>query len=117
MKMKNKNEEPVDEALTGNEPVRYYQRSYSVRTFEDTIVNNRVVKQMKYKTVDPADKFKGLKASDFALENIIAVGAVDSLKECQLNYNSIGETSDNLEGTIDNVISALNDAEAQTPNT
>lgn len=96
--------------------VRFKTHEYQVRATEDVVVNDRIVKKTVYKTVHSADKFKGLKASDFALENIIAVGAVDSLKDCKLGFNTVGETSDMIDPVVDNVISALNTAESQTPN-
>lgn len=89
-----------------------FNRDYEVHSTEDVVVNGRIVKQSCIVTVHPQDKFKGLKADDFALENVIAVGALDSLKEGYLSNNSLSELSDSMEGTIDNMIDAVNAAEA-----
>ena len=89
-------------------------QDYEVRGTEEVVVNGRVVKKSAVKTVHPQDLFKGFKADDFALENIIAVGALDSLKEGYLSANTTSELSDSMEGTIDNVINAVNEAEASS---
>lgn len=90
---------------------RFRSGDYEVRGMEDVVVNGRIVKKAVYRTVHPADNFKGMNANDFALENVIAAGALGSLRECQLSYNSVGETSDSVEGAVDNMITALNAAE------
>lgn len=87
-----------------------YCQDYYVRGTEEELVDGKILKSSKNKLVHPQDKFRGLRAIDFALENIIAVGALDSLKEGYLNYNASGEVSDSLEGPINNIISAV-DAE------
>lgn len=87
-------------------------QDYEVRGTEEVVVNGRVVKKSAVKTIHPQDLFKGFKADDFALENIIAVGALDGLKEGYLSANTTSELSDSMEGTIDNVINAVNEAEA-----
>ena len=89
-----------------------FNRDYEVHGTEDVVVNDRIVKKSCIVKVHPQDKFKGLKASDFALENVIAAGALDSLNECYLGSNSLSELSDSMEGTIDNMIDAVNAAEA-----
>ncbi len=86
-------------------------QDYEGRGTEEVVVNGRVVKKSAVKTVHPQDLFKGFKADDFALENIIAVGALDSLKEGYLSANTTSELSDGMEGTIDNVIDAVDAAE------
>lgn len=109
---KNVNEEIVSGTDCRN--VRFKTHEYQVRTTEDVVENGRIVKKTVYKAVNSADKFAGLKASDFALENVIAVGALDSLKEGKLGINTVGETSDMIDPVVDNVISAMNMAESQT---
>jgi hypothetical protein len=85
---------------------------YEVRATEQVVENGMIVNKTVFATVHPSDKFAGMKASDFALENIIAVGALDSLKECQLSVGVPSELADGMEGTVDNVINAVNEAEA-----
>lgn len=94
-------------------PTSFHQ-DYEVRGTEEVVIDGRVMKKSCVKTVHPQDNFKGLKADDFALENVIAVGALDSLKEGYLSANSLSELSDSMEGTIDNVIDAVNAAESQS---
>lgn len=93
-------------------PTSFHQ-DYEVRGTEEVVIDGRVMKKSCVKTVHPQDNFKGLKADDFALENVIAVGALDSLKEGYLSANSLSELSDSMEGTIDNVIDAVDAAESQ----
>jgi hypothetical protein len=88
-------------------------QDYEVRGTEDVVVDGRIVKKSCLVTVHPQDMFKGLNADDFALENVIAVGALDSLKEGYLGANTLSELSDSMEGTIDNVINAVDAAESQ----
>lgn len=85
---------------------------YEVRSTEDVVENGRVLKKTVYRKVHPQDNFKGMSALDFALENVIAVGALDGLKECYLGVNTTSELSDGMEGTIDNAIAAVDAAEA-----
>lgn len=89
---------------------------YEVRGTEDYVQNGVLLKRSTVVVVHPQDKFKGLKASDFALENVIAAGAVGMLKEGKLGFNSIGELSDRMEGTIDAVIAAVDAAENNVSN-
>lgn len=87
---------------------------YQVRSAEDYVEDGKILKKSTVVTVHPQDRFKGFVANDFALENIIAVGALDSLKEGYLNSNTLSELSDSMEGTIDNVIAAVDAAEFKT---
>ncbi len=99
-----------------SQPKKSYPKNlcqdYEVRGTEEVVVNGRVVKKSAVKTIHPQDLFKGFKADDFALENVIAAGALDSLKEGYLSANTTSELSDGMEGTIDNVINAVDAAEA-----
>lgn len=87
------------------------QDPYGMDAVQQEVVNGVVLKRSAVTTFDPVANMRGYKASDFALENIIAAGALASLKDSRLHYGSTSEISDNLEGTIDNVIAAVNDAE------
>lgn len=93
-----------------------YGADYEVRTTEQAVENGRIVKKTVYATVHPSDKFAGMKASDFALENVIAVGALDSLVECKLGVGVGAELADSMEGTVDNIISAVDSAEMNNNN-
>lgn len=83
--------------------------TYKLRSTETVLENKRYVKKVVYNTVDQVEFMKGLKASDFDLENIIAVGALDSLKDCQLSGDSLGDV-DRASVSIDNIISAVDSA-------
>lgn len=85
--------------------------SYEIVTKEDTAVDGRVVKQSVIRTVIPSEQFKGLKASDFALDNLIAAGAVDMLKSCQLHDVTLDKIDD-LDYSVANLISSI-DSNAQ----
>lgn len=85
---------------------------YEVNGTEEVLVNGKVLKKSCVKTVHPQDRFKGLDAVDFALENVIAAGALDSLKEGYFGSVTASELSDGMEATIDNAINAVNEAEA-----
>jgi hypothetical protein len=89
---------------------------YQVRSAEDYVQDGRVMKRSTVVTVHPQDKFKGLVANDFALENIIAAGAFDSLKEGYLSANTISELSDSMECSVDAAIAAVDAAEANNSN-
>lgn len=84
-----------------------YVAHYSLQAKEQVVENGRIVNTTVWKDVDPVQMLKGYKASDFALENIIAAGALDSLKEGQLHVNGGAELSDHMEGVIDNVNDAV----------
>lgn len=100
-------------AEAGKSYPKVLSADYEVRGTEDVVENGRIVKKSTIVTVHPQDMFKGLNAYDFALENVIAVGALDSLKEGKLGANTLSELSDSMEGTIDNLIAAVDSAESQ----
>lgn len=70
--------------------------TYEVNAVEEVVENDRIVKKSVRKTVDPADNFKGVKVSDFYMENVIAAGALDSLKFGQLSNGTLAD-ADNLD--------------------
>lgn len=83
-----------------------YCNEYEMSTVEEVVENQRVVKKGAVKKVNPCGRYEGMKASDFALENIIAVGALDSLKECQLRQGTLN-VADGVEASVDNIINAV----------
>ena len=87
--------------------VAKYNRPYKVHSREQVTKDGYITSTMTYKTINPRDNFDGLDSRDFALENIIAVGAVDSLKEGYMHVDNRADLSDSLEGSIDNLISAV----------
>lgn len=72
---------------------------YVINSVEDILENNRIVKKSKRQTINPADKFKGFKVSDFYMENVIAVGAEDSLRFGQVSIDNLS-AADNIEAQI-----------------
>lgn len=67
-------------------------------TEEQTVENNRIIKKKIIKEIDPRDNFKDYKVSDFFIENLEAVGALNNLKQTQF-----------LDGNIDDVLDKLNE--------
>lgn len=76
---------------------------------EQVVVNDRVVKKSVVKTFVPSENFAGLKASDFALENVMAAGAVDMLKPTVTPDNSL-DNVDRFENSVDNLIAAIDNS-------
>ena len=79
---------------------------YEVIAAEEVVENNRIVKKSCVKTVDPIENFKGVNVSDFYLENVIAVGALDSLKFGQVSAGNL-ENADNLDVQVENLDSYI----------
>lgn len=93
---------------------RAYNPTYSKRVAEDYVNDSGVIlKRHVPSTIDVRDTMSKFRPSDFMIDNIIAVGALDSLKSCQYVINSVGELSDNLDPVINNVISAVDSAESK----
>lgn len=69
-----------------------YSRPYSVIGQEKVVCNGRVMTKSAIQTVDPKEHFAKYNAEDFYLENIIAAGAVEGLKECKLFGGRLIET-------------------------
>jgi hypothetical protein len=71
-----------------------------------------VYEKSEVKTQSPADKFKGVKFSDFGIEQLQLVGAVDMLKSVStltgINSASQADTADRLLNQIENSINNNN---------
>lgn len=80
--------------------------TYEVNAVTEVVENGRVVKKSVRKTVDPVDNFKGVKVSDFYLENVIAAGAVDSLRFGQLDNGRLG-CADGIDAQLGNLDSYI----------
>lgn len=78
---------------------------YEVIGSEDVVVNNRVVKRSIKQVIDPKEMFKGVKVSDFYLENLIAVGALDSLKGGTVSDSTLN-AADNAEAQLAKMVDA-----------
>ena len=72
---------------------------YEVTASEEYVENGRILKRAVKKTVDPTQLNAGVLVSDFYLENIIAVGAIDSLHECKLSEGTLSG-ADNVDAQI-----------------
>lgn len=101
-------------------PIAYdpvvFAKPYEVYDEEQVVDNSRVVKKSVVKVVRPAERFQGMKASDFALENVIAAGAIDMLKPTMLHDGDI-DTVDMIDDTLDNIMDQIdaNAAVAEAP--
>lgn len=87
---------------------KHLSEPYQVRGVEEFVENGRVLKKSASQTVDPKQNFVGYNVSDFYLENIIAAGALDSLKETKLS-DGILSASDNLDAQIGSLDAAILD--------
>lgn len=76
-------------------------RPYETLGKEETVFNDRIVKTSAWKTVDPVESFRGVLASDYSLDNILAAGAVNMLRECRAQMNTRGEMCDYAEPGIE----------------
>ena len=56
-----------------------------VLSSEDYKVGDRAFRRSVMKTFDPRENYKGMKVTDFCLENLISCGAIEKLKSCTLS--------------------------------
>ena len=92
-----------------------FNKPYVQRCRVEQVVEGRVMSTLGWKTVLPSDNFEGVSARDFALENVIAAGALDTFRERQVSLNTRGEMSDAVEFGMD-VLSNAIDNNAQDTN-
>lgn len=81
-------------------------RPYGILGREQKVFEGRVLSSSVWKTYDTVETLKGVRASDFSLDNILAVGAYDSLRPCSVSMNTRQEMGDFAESQMEN----LNDA-------
>lgn len=68
----------------------YLERTVTSRTTKD---GEFIGKTVEYVEVDPSKRYEGMKCSDFSLENILAAGAYDLLKEVRLSDSKLNIAS------------------------
>lgn len=85
---------------------RGYSKPFEIITQESVNVDGRVLKSSKSIEFDPKEYFSQYNAEDFYLENIIAAGAVDGLKECKL-YQGRLIAADKAEEAIRDMVFAM----------
>lgn len=61
-----------------------YVDSEFIQSQEQISENGRVIVRNVSKQIKPSERFKGLSCNDFALENVIAAGALDTLRDCKI---------------------------------
>lgn len=83
-----------------------FAKPYEVYDDEEVVDNGRVVKKSVIKVERPSERFAGMKASDFALENIIAAGAVDMLKPVVLHDANL-DMVDQIDGTLNDIMDQI----------
>lgn len=66
-----------------------YGRPFNIIDQESVVVNKKVLKRSKVAVYDPREFMSQYKAEDFYLENILAAGAINGLKECRLFQNRL----------------------------
>lgn len=79
-----------------NDPVHLVPKPFPISTelvesVESIEQNDRVISVPKSVTIDPRQRMTGLKVTDFCLENVIAAGAVDTLRPSQLISSNLDE--------------------------
>lgn len=57
---------------------------------ETVFENGDYARKQTAKEVFPHEKFEGFKTSDFSINHLQAVGAIDMLKDCGSNYGAVG---------------------------
>lgn len=85
-----------------------YPEEEEVFTIESVESNGVIIQRQCIKKVSLKDKYKGLKCSDFALENIVAAGAISNLKPITIGA---GSSVESVESSIANMESLINSAE------
>lgn len=98
-------------------PSRHYRKELSAKmvmnSFDDVVEHGHIVKKSVMKTVDPKENFSGIHVSDFFLDNVISVGAIDSLKEGQVISSRLAAAdnfalqSDKIQAAIDSSVSEV----------
>ena len=90
--------------------VRHYSKDlhqpYEVTASEEFVENGRILKKAAKKTVDPTQLNAGVSVSDFYMENVIAAGALDSLRECKLNESTLAG-ADNVDAQLGAIDAAV----------
>lgn len=89
-----------------------YSEPYQVVASEESYENDRFLKKAVNKTIDPTKINEGIRVSDFYMENIIAVGALDGLRDCKLSLDNLS-ASDNVDtqlGSIDSAVVSENNS-------
>lgn len=99
--MKARSKSFFEEVQIKSEPCPAQVNTYDIVTEEQTVDEyGRVLKKSVIKTVNSEELNAGLKVSDFYLENLIAAGSFDSLKEVG-TINSVGlDAIDSIESGL-----------------
>ena len=92
------------------EVVSTLNTKYEVCINEQIVENGRIINKPIIKTIDMAEEMKPYKVSDFYLENLIASGSVDGLKDVTNEFGSLG--MDGLDG-ISNQLAGIEVPEAE----
>lgn len=73
---------------------------HSIEQFES--VNGLLASRTVTRKVAVADQFNGLKCSDFSIDNLSAIGALDSLRKVHLQGDTIS-SADSVSGSLSDV--------------
>ena len=79
---------------------RGLSKPFEIITQESVNCDGRVLKQSKVAMYDPREEMSKYNAEDFYLENILAAGAIDGLKEVKLVQGRLMDM-ERLDRTID----------------
>lgn len=90
---------------TGNYPK--YTEEFVTEQVEQ---NGVLVSRSALKKIKVSERFKGLRPSDFSLENVIAAGAIGNLKQITINggsdLESVEKSIANMENLMDSAAAA-----------
>lgn len=90
-----------------NSPVNFCE-PYAILTNGNKVVDGVIRKCASYETFDPVAHFSQYDANDFALENIIAAGAFDMLKDAgSVSFNNM-ENADLVDAAVSGMEDVIN---------
>ena len=75
--------------ITEDKPAKSIVKIDEEFNYEDVIEDNKVVKRMSLKKIDPRENMKQFRVSDFSMENVIAAGAESTMKSCQFTDTDV----------------------------
>lgn len=79
----------------------HFETIESVKSYEN--VNGNMLPKVELKVVEPRTRLKGLSTRDFDLQNLVASGASDLLREMPLMSRSPLSAADNMESQLHNI--------------
>lgn len=85
-----------------------FGRPFDIITQENLVLDKKVVKRSNVVSYDPREVMSQYDCADFYLENIIAAGAIQGLKECQLYGNRL-MTQEEVDKEINSFVDTMDE--------